>query len=72
MHCVLSFCSNHTSKARLMLTSARINGMSVYLKPIVMNHIYITIISRVPDQNGVSLLCIILKIHHSGQDPSIC
>ena len=28
-------------------------------------------ISRVPDQNGVSLLYIILEIHHSGREPSI-
>ena len=26
--------------------------------------------SRVPDQNDVSLLYIMLKIHHSGQEPS--
>ena len=30
-----------------------------------------TIISRVPDQNGVSLLCIMFEIHHSGWEPSI-
>ena len=29
-------------------------------------------ILRVPDQNGVSLLCIMLEIHHSGREPSIC
>ena len=29
-------------------------------------------ISRVPDQNGVSLLYIMLEIHHSGREPSIC
>ena len=28
-------------------------------------------ISRVPDQNGVSLLYIMLEIHHSGREPSI-
>ena len=28
-------------------------------------------ISRVSDQNGVSLLCIMLEIHHSGPEPSI-
>ena len=28
-------------------------------------------ISRVPDQNGVSLLYIMLEIHHSGWEPSI-
>ena len=28
-------------------------------------------ISRVPDQNGVSPLYIMLEIHHSGQKPSI-
>ena len=28
--------------------------------------------SRVPDQNGVSLLYIMLEIHHSGREPSIC
>ena len=28
-------------------------------------------ISRVSDQNGVSLLYIMLEIHHSGQEPSI-
>ena len=28
-------------------------------------------ILRVPDQNGVSLLYIVLEIHHSGQEPSI-
>ena len=27
--------------------------------------------SRVPDQNGVSLLYIMLEIHHSGREPSI-
>ena len=30
------------------------------------------IISRVSDQNGVSLLYIMLEIHHSGREPSIC
>ena len=30
------------------------------------------IIPRVSDQNGVSLLYIMLEIHHSGQEPSIC
>ena len=30
-----------------------------------------TMISRVPNQNGVSLLYIILEIHHSGREPSI-
>ena len=29
-------------------------------------------ISRVPDQNGVSRLYIIVKIYHFGQKPSIC
>ena len=29
-------------------------------------------IYRVPDQNGVSLLYIMLEIHHSGWQPSIC
>ena len=29
-------------------------------------------ISRVSDQNGVSLLSVMLEIHHSGRDPSIC
>ena len=29
------------------------------------------IISRVPDQNGVSLLYIMLEIHHSGREPLI-
>ena len=29
-------------------------------------------ISRVSDQNGVSLLYIIVGIHHSGRKPSIC
>ena len=34
--------------------------------------IYNTIyVSRVPDQNSVSLLYIMLEIHHSGQEPSI-
>ena len=28
-------------------------------------------ISRVSDQNGVSLLYIVLEIHHSGREPSI-
>ena len=28
-------------------------------------------ITRVSDQNGVSLLYIMLEIHHSGQEPSI-
>ena len=27
--------------------------------------------SRVPDQNGVSLLYIMFEIHHSGREPSI-
>ena len=30
-----------------------------------------TSISRVPNQNGVSLLYIMLEIHHSGQEPLI-
>ena len=34
----------------------------------VFGHIYI---SRVSDQNGVSLLYIMLEIHHSGLEPSI-
>ena len=29
-------------------------------------------ISRVPDQNGLSLLYIMLEMHHSGRKPSIC
>ena len=29
-------------------------------------------ISRVSNQNGVSLLYIMLEIHHSGREPSIC
>ena len=29
-------------------------------------------ISRVPGQNGVSQLYIMLEIHHSGREPSIC
>ena len=29
----------------------------------------VQIISRVPNQNGVSLLYIMLEIHHSGQEP---
>ena len=28
-------------------------------------------ITRIPDQNGVSLLYIMLEIHHSGREPSI-
>ena len=28
-------------------------------------------ISKVPDQNGVSVLYIMLEIHHSGREPSI-
>ena len=28
--------------------------------------------SRVPDQNGVSLLYITLQMHHSGREPSMC
>ena len=31
-----------------------------------------TCISRVSDQNGVSLLYIMLEIHHSGWEPLIC
>ena len=27
--------------------------------------------SRVPDQNDVSLLCVMLEIHHSGREPPI-
>ena len=30
------------------------------------------VVSRVPDQNGVSLLYIMLEIHHSGRETSIC
>ena len=30
------------------------------------------LISRVSDQNGVSLLDIMLEIHRSGPEPSIC
>ena len=33
--------------------------------------VYLHYISRVLDQNGVSLLYIVLEIHHSGQEPSI-
>ena len=29
-------------------------------------------ISRVSDQNGISLLYIMLEIHRTGQEPSIC
>ena len=29
-------------------------------------------ISRVSDQNGVSLLYVMLEIHHFGREPSIC
>ena len=29
-------------------------------------------VSRVPDQNGVFLLYIMLEIHHSGLEPSVC
>ena len=29
-------------------------------------------ILRVPDENGVSLLYILLEIHHSGREPSLC
>ena len=29
-------------------------------------------ILRVPDQNGASLLFVMLEIHHSGQEPLIC
>ena len=32
--------------------------------------VYLYYISRIPDQNGVSLLYIMLDIHHSGQGPS--
>ena len=32
---------------------------------------HMSFISRVPDQNGVSLLYIMLEIHHSGWEPSI-
>ena len=28
-------------------------------------------ISRIPDQNGISLLYIMLEIHHSGREPSV-
>ena len=34
-------------------------------------YIDVTNISRVSDQNGVSLLYIMLEIHHSGREPSI-
>ena len=33
-----------------------------------LGHAYI---SRVSDQNGISLLCIMLEIHHSGPEPSL-
>ena len=36
---------------------------------ITMKHI---LISRISNQNGVSLLYIMLEIHHSGREPSIC
>ena len=57
------FYSTYTGKPVLMCLS------SLY-------RIYITdyegdYISRVSDQNGVSLLCIMLEIHHSGREPSI-
>ena len=29
-------------------------------------------ISRVPNQNDVSLLYVVFEIHHSGREPSIC
>ena len=29
-------------------------------------------VSRVPNQNGVSLQYIMLEIHHSGREPSVC
>ena len=32
----------------------------------------IRIISRVPDQNGISQACFIVEIYHSGPEPSIC
>ena len=32
---------------------------------------YVLNISRVTDQNGISRLCIIVKIHHFGWKPSI-
>ena len=35
------------------------------------NMLIIINITRVPDQNGVSLLYIMLEIHHSDQEPSI-
>ena len=31
-----------------------------------------SIVSRVSDQNGVSLLYIMLEMHHSGREPSVC
>ena len=31
-----------------------------------------SLVSRVSDQNGVSLQYIMLEIHHSGQEPLIC
>ena len=34
-------------------------------------HALSTYISRVSDQNGVSVLFIMLEIHHSGREPSI-
>ena len=30
----------------------------------------VSCVSRVSDQNGVSLLCIMFEIHHSGWEPS--
>ena len=38
---------------------------------IALYEIQLCSISRVPDQNGVSLLYIKLEIHHSGREPSI-
>ena len=40
------------------------------VKPVLLS--YLDLISRVSGQNGVSLLYIMLEIHHSGREPLIC
>ena len=39
--------------------------------PVTLKNVITQNILRVPDQNGVSLLYIMLEIHHSGREPSI-
>ena len=60
----------HTSRCKSMINLVHI---TIYICTCVSVCISVkTCISRVPNQNGVSLLYIMLEIHHSGQEPLIC